>query len=179
MNFKAELSDAVTFGRTLKRISHEIIEKNKDISSVCLVGIKTRGVPIAQRIAENILQIEGKKIPVAALDITMYRDDLSLSGNAKAKAAASLPFDINGKTVILTDDVIYTGRTARAAMEAVMACGRPSKIQLAAFADRGHRELPIRPDYIGKNIPTSKDEIVRLCIKEIDGIDGLELYSNK
>lgn len=180
MILKAELTDAVTFGRTIKRISHEIIEKNKDISSVCLVGIKTRGVPIAKRIAENIFQIEGEKVPVAALDITMYRDDLTCLKNGVPKVnSGDIPFDINGKTVILTDDVIYTGRTARAAMEAVMACGRPAKIQLAAFVDRGHRELPIRPDYIGKNIPTSGNEVIKLCIKEIDGVDKTELYSKE
>lgn len=180
MKLKAELIDAVTFGRTLKRISHEIIEKNKDISSVCLVGIKTRGVPLAKRISECIFQIEGKAPEVGLLDITMYRDDLSPAADGLPVVnSTNLPFDVNGKTVILIDDVIYTGRTARAAMDAVMSYGRPAKIQLAAFIDRGHRELPIRPDYIGKNIPTSKNEIIRLCIKETDGFDKAELYSTE
>ena len=178
MKLKAELTDAVTFGRTIKRISHEIIEKNKDISLVCLVGIKTRGVPLAKRIADLIFQIEGKMPEVGVLDISMYRDDLLKENVCVPKADfGGFPFDVNGKIVILVDDVICTGRTARAAMEAVIACGRPAKIQLAAFVDRGHRELPVRPDYIGKNVPTSGEELVKLCIKEIDGADKVELYS--
>lgn len=178
MKLKAELVDEITFERTLKRISHEITEKNKDITSVYLVGIKTRGVPLARRISEYIFKIEGKRIKVGTIDTTAYRDDFAPRDLKDAISLKDdLPFDINGKTVILIDDVICTGRTARAAMEAVIACGRPSKIQLAAFCDRGHRELPIRPDYIGKNIPTSKGEIIRLSVKETDGADKVELYS--
>lgn len=178
MLFKAALVDSKTFGRTLTRISHEIIEKNEETESLCLIGIKTRGIPLAKRIAECIHGFENKTVEVGTLDITMYRDDLSYAGGGEPVLnAAELPFDVNGKTVILVDDVIYTGRTARAAMDAVMSCGRPAKIQLAVFVDRGHRELPIRPDYVGKNIPTSKNEIVRLCIAEIDGADKVELYS--
>lgn len=177
MKLKSVLIEENAFGRTLKRISHEIIEKNETIDNLCFVGIKTRGVPLAERISDNIFQIEGRKIPVGTLDITFYRDDLSHNGCDKPTVkTTALPFDVSGKTVILVDDVIYTGRTVRAALDAVMSCGRPSKIQLAVFADRGHRELPIRPDYVGKNIPTSRSEIVHLSILETDGRDAVELY---
>lgn len=177
MKLKSVLIEENAFGRTLKRISHEIIEKNEAIDNLCFVGIKTRGVPLAERLADNIFQIEGRKIPVGTLDITFYRDDLSYETDDKPIVkTAALPFDVSGKTVVLVDDVIYTGRTVRAALDAVMSCGRPAKIQLAVFADRGHRELPIRPDYVGKNIPTSRSEIVHLSILETDGRDAVEIY---
>lgn len=177
MKSKSILMDESALGRTLKRISHEIIERNDTVDDILLVGIKTRGVPLAKRIAEIIGSLENKKIDTFELDITLYRDDLSIDENALSKANSSnIPFDINGKTVILTDDVIYTGRTVRAALEAVMKFGRPSKIQLAVIVDRGHRELPIRPDYVGKNIPTSRSEVVRVSLVETDGIDKVELF---
>lgn len=177
MKLKSVLVEENAFGRTLKRISHEIIEKNDNLDSLCFVGIKTRGVPLAERLSENIHQIEGMKIPVGTLDITFYRDDLYYETDDKPIVkTTALPFDVSGKTVILVDDVICTGRTVRAALDAVMSCGRPAKIQLAVFADRGHRELPIRPDYVGKNIPTSGSEIVNLSILETDGKDSVELY---
>lgn len=178
MKLKATLTDEKTFGRTLTRISHEIIEKNETAEGLCLIGIKTRGVPLAKRMAACIHTFEHQTIPVGMLDITGYRDDVPhVGGEESVTGAARLPFDVNGKTVILVDDVIYTGRTARAAMDVVISCGRPAKIQLAVFVDRGHRELPIRPDYVGKNIPTSKSEIIRLCMAETDGTDRVLLYT--
>ncbi len=180
MKLKSVLIDENVFGRTLTRISHEIIEKNETISDVCLVGIKTRGVPLAERIARNIHSIEGKAVEVGTLDITFYRDDLSYAeGDSPVVNFSQLPFDVSGKNIILVDDVIYTGRTVRAALDAIISYGRPSKIQLAVLVDRGHRELPIRPDYVGKNIPTSRNEIIRVGVKEIDGTDVVELYSKQ
>lgn len=180
MRFKAALTDEKTFGRTLTRLSHEVIEKNETTENLCLVGIQTRGVPLAERIAACIDRFENKTVPVGALDITAYRDDLlHTCAQTPTTCAARLPFDVNGKTVILVDDVIYTGRTVRAAMDVIMSCGRPAKIQLAVIVDRGHRELPIRPDYVGKNVPTSKNEIIRLCIAEVDGTDRIDLYTMK
>ena len=177
MKSKSILMDESSLGRTLKRISHEIIERNDSVDDILLVGIKTRGVPLSKRIAETIGSLENKKINTFELDITLYRDDLSIDENELTKVNSSnIPFDINGKTVILTDDVIYTGRTVRAALEAVMKFGRPAKIQLAVMVDRGHRELPIRPDYVGKNIPTSRSEVVRVSLVETDGIDKVELF---
>jgi len=175
MKLKSVLVDENTFGRTLKRISHEIIEKNADLDNLCLIGIKTRGVPLAKRISQYIYEIEGKSIPVGTLDITLYRDDIP-TDSAPLVGESCVPFDVSGKNIVLVDDVLYTGRTVRAALDAVISFGRPSKIQLAVFVDRGHRELPIRPDYTGKNIPTSRNEMVRVSIKEHDGTDGIELF---
>lgn len=177
MKLKSVLIDENAFGRTLKRISHEIIEKNDFIDNVCFVGIKSRGVPLAHRLSDCIYEIEHKRIPVGTLDITLYRDDLLYTDEDKPVVkTAELPFDVSGKTIVLVDDVIYTGRTVRAALDAIISCGRPAKIQLAVFVDRGHRELPIRADYVGKNIPTSKNEIVNVCIAENDGNDAVKLY---
>ena len=177
MKLKAVLIDEISFGRTLSRIAHEIIEKNDSVDDICLVGIKTRGVPLAKRISERINKIENKQIPVGTLDITLYRDDLSPGSASDAIVSSShIPFDVSGKNIILVDDVIYTGRTVRAALDAIMSYGRPSKIQLAVFVDRGHRELPIRPDYVGKNIPTSRSEIVKVNIKSSDSTDSVEIY---
>lgn len=175
MKLKSVLVDENTFSRTLKRISHEIIEKNSDLENLCLVGIKSRGVPLAERISKYIFEIEQKQIPVGMLDITLYRDDID-SSDTPVVTETTLPFDVTGKNIVLVDDVIYTGRTVRAALDAVMSFGRPSRIQLAVFVDRGHRELPIRADYVGKNIPTSKAELVHVGIKECDGKDIIELY---
>lgn len=177
MKLKSLLIDKNALGRTLTRISHEIIEKNEDLSDICIIGIKTRGVPLAERIAENIHRFENTEINVGTLDITHYRDDLAHSGeNAPIVASSQLPFDVSGKNVILVDDVLFTGRTVRAALDAIISHGRPSKIQLAVLVDRGHRELPIRPDYVGKNIPTSKNEIIKVSLFEIDGEDAVELF---
>ncbi len=177
MKLKSLLIDANSFNRTLTRISHEIIEKNDNISDICIIGIKTRGVPLATRIAENIHKFEGVSPCVGTLDITHYRDDLTHTGeNSPVVASSQLPFDVSGKNVILVDDVLFTGRTARAALDAIISHGRPAKIQLAVFVDRGHRELPIRPDYVGKNIPTSRNEIIHVSLSEIDGADAVELF---
>lgn len=163
--------------RALTRVSHEVIERNKGIQDLVLVGIKTRGVYLARRIAERISQIEGYPVEVGELDITLYRDDLTerTADREPRIKGAELPVDINDRKVILIDDVLYTGRTARAAMEAVMDHGRPASIQLAVLVDRGHRELPIRPDYTGKNVPTSKEEIVVVKVIEVDKIDQVSI----
>ena len=171
---KKQLFDENSIGRTIKRISHEILEKNDDADSICLVGIKTRGVPIANRIAKCIKEIENKDVVTSSLDITLFRDDLSQ--NSETRKNDGLGIEIKGKNVILVDDVIYTGRTVRAALDAVMANGRAAKIQLAVLVDRGHRELPIRADYVGKNIPTSKSEIVKVSLLETDGVDRVDLF---
>ncbi|MDA3732568.1 bifunctional pyr operon transcriptional regulator/uracil phosphoribosyltransferase PyrR [Niameybacter massiliensis] len=162
------LLDETAMNRALTRIAHEIIEANKGAKDIILVGIETRGVPLAYRLAEKIKQIEEVDVPVEKINIAFYRDDLEKK-YAQPVTGESNVHDINDKTVILVDDVIYTGRTVRAAMDAVMDLGRPSYIKLATLIDRGHRELPIRPDFIGKNIPTSKKEIVHVRLQEIDG----------
>ncbi|HDI3055052.1 TPA: bifunctional pyr operon transcriptional regulator/uracil phosphoribosyltransferase PyrR [Clostridium botulinum] len=175
MNLKAIIMDEVKIKRSITRISHEIIEKNKGGQDIVLVGIKRRGVPIAKRIAENIKNFEGIDIPVGTLDISLYRDDLSeLSQNPIVKNN-KLDVDIKDKKIILVDDVIYTGRTVRAAIQAIFDNGRPGKIQLAVLVDRGHRELPIRPDYVGKNIPTSLSEAILVELNEIDGNDSVKI----
>ncbi len=154
--------------RTLVRIAHEIVEKNKGVNNLALIGIRTRGVFLAKRLAQEISKIEKKEIPVGTLDITLYRDDLSLVARQPLVLKTEIPFDVSQKKIVLVDDVLYTGRTIRAAMDAIVDLGRPQVIQLAVLIDRGHRELPIRADYIGKNIPTSKKEIVKVKLKEID-----------
>lgn len=164
-----ELMDETAMGRALTRISHEIIEANRGAKELVLVGIETRGVPIAKELAKKIKAIEGVEVPVEVVDITFYRDDLKKKSSQPIQGKTEMSIDITDKIVVLIDDVIFTGRTARAAMDAVMDFGRPKYIQLATLVDRGHRELPIRPDYVGKNIPTSKKENVRVRIKEIDG----------
>ncbi len=175
MKLKAQLFDKNAIDKTLVRIAHQIIEKNDDIENLYLVGIKTRGVPVSKRLSENIYNIEGINVPCGTLDITLYRDDLSMEEKPILNSS-EIDVDITGKNVILTDDVIYTGRTVRAALDALIKFGRPSKIQLAVLVDRGHRELPIRPDYIGKNIPTSRNEIIKVQLEECDGVDIVEIY---
>ena len=165
---KKEVVDAVTMKRALTRISYEIIERNKGIQDIVLVGIKTRGIYIAQRLAERLKQLEDIDVPVGELDITLYRDDVKDMEEPELHSS-DVPVSIEGKEVILVDDVLYTGRTIRAAMDAVMDLGRPRKISLAVLVDRGHRELPIRADYVGKNIPTSKTEEM----EERDGADRI------
>ncbi len=166
-----ELMDAMAMKRALTRISHEIIEANKGANNLVLVGIRTRGVPIARKLAKKIQEIENIEVPVGTVDITFYRDDLEKKAQQPIQGKSSMTVDITNKTVILVDDVIFTGRTARAAMDAMMDYGRPSSIQLATLVDRGHRELPIRADFVGKNMPTSKTENIRVMIQEIDGQD--------
>ena len=170
MNEKAVILDEVSMQRATIRIAHEILERNKGTEDMILVGIKTRGFPLAERLSEKIEKIEGVKLPVLFLDITLYRDDLTQI-EEQPIIHENIDIDLNGKTVILVDDVMYTGRTARAALEALIKKGRPSRVQLAVLIDRGHRELPIRPDYVGKNLPTSKDEIVKVRLKETDNED--------
>ena len=157
---KAQIMDEKAIGRAITRISHEIIEKNKGIENVVLIGIKTRGVPVATRIANKIEAIEGQRVDAGEMDITLYRDDLSKKQIDPVVNSTKIDFDITDKTVILVDDVLYTGRTVRSALDALMDIGRPKAIQLAVLVDRGHRELPIRADFIGKNIPTSRNEKV-------------------
>ena len=168
--------DKAAVTRALKRISHEILEKNNGCNGIVIIGIKRRGIPIAETIAENILQIEQKEVSVGTLDITFYRDDLNKISPEPVINDTQLPFDVTDKTVILVDDVLYTGRTARAALDAVMRHGRPKAVQLAVLIDRGHRELPIRGDYVGKNVPTSKNEHIRVNIPPYEDTISVELY---
>lgn len=173
-----EICDAMAMKRALTRMTYEIIEKNKGIEGIVLVGIKTRGVYLAQRIASRLKQLEGADIPVGAIDISLYRDDVGpKDGHLKEPVVndSELGQDIEGKLVILVDDVLFTGRTIRAALDALMDQGRPQTINLAVLVDRGHRELPIRADFVGKNIPTSLDEEIAVYVEEIDGKDGIEL----
>ncbi|MCY8348793.1 bifunctional pyr operon transcriptional regulator/uracil phosphoribosyltransferase PyrR [Bacillus haynesii] len=175
---KAVVLDEQAIRRALTRIAHEMIERNKGMNNCILVGIKTRGIYLAKRLAERIEQIEGNKVTVGELDITLYRDDLSkkTSNEEPLVKGADIQADITDQKVIVVDDVLYTGRTVRAAMDALVDVGRPSSIQLAVLVDRGHRELPIRADYIGKNIPTSKAEKVMVQLEEVDGRDLAAIY---
>ena len=161
--------------RAVIRISHEIVEKQAGTDGLVLVGIQRRGVPIARRIAESILEHERVEVPVGALDITFYRDDLSMLAQQPVVKGTDLPFDVTGTTAVLIDDVLYTGRTIRAAMDALMEYGRPQIIRLAVLVDRGHRELPIRADHVGKNVPTSREELVRVRVEEVDGEDAVDI----
>jgi len=161
--------------RAIVRISHEIVEKQAGTQGLALVGIQRRGVPLAQRVADAIAEHEGILLPVGALDITFYRDDLSLVAEQPMVKGTDLPFDLNGVTVVVVDDVLYTGRTVRAAMDALIDFGRPRAIRLAVLIDRGHRELPIRADHVGKNVPTSREEIVKVLLEETDGEDAVEI----
>ena len=176
---KAVLMDGQGIRRALVRISHEILERNKGIENIVLVGIRSRGVPIAGRIADSIEQIEGVRPPVGILDITLYRDDLSKLSYQPIVRPTTMPVDLDGKIVVLVDDVLYTGRTIRAALDAVMDMGRPKAIQLAVLVDRGHRELPIRADYVGKNVPTSSRESVSVQLEDIDGDEKIVIFEEK
>ena len=167
--------DDKAIARAITRISYEIIEKNKGIEDVVLVGVKTRGVPLANRIGEKIKSIEEKEINIGKVDITLYRDDLTKADSDPILNGTDIDFDINNKKVVLIDDVLYTGRTVRAAMDAVMDIGRPKSVQLAVLVDRGHRELPIRADYVGKNVPTSNEEIISVNFNEVDGQDYVSI----
>lgn len=160
--------------RAIARIAHEIVERNRGTEDLVLVGLRTRGVPIARRLQERIREFEGREVPLGELDITLYRDDVHRRG-PKALQPTAIPVDISDKTVVLVDDVLFTGRTIRAALDALIDLGRPKSIQLVCLVDRGHRELPIRPDYVGKNLPTSSSEQVKVHLAEIDGQDEVVL----
>lgn len=172
---KTELMDGEGLRRAVTRIAHEIIERNDGGDSLVLVGIRRRGVPLAERIAAKIKEFEGIDVPVGALDITLYRDDLQTVGPQPVVNRTEIPFDIDGRTVVLVDDVLYTGRTVRAALDELIDFGRPRAIQLAVMVDRGHREIPIRADFVGKNIPTSKREVIMVKVQEIDREDGVSI----
>ena len=176
MKFKTQIWDEVGLNRAIKRISHEIIEHNNGVNDIVLVGIKTRGVPFAKQIQANLLALENIMVPVEELDITLYRDDLTELNIEPKLNKDSILCDTTGKVVILCDDVLYTGRTCRAAIDAVMKHGRPRSIQFAVIVDRGHRELPIRADYIGKNVPTAKNEVVGVKFIVTDNTSGIDLY---
>ena len=175
MHQKAQIMDENAMKRALMRLSHEIVEKNKGAANLVFVGIRRRGEPLAELVRENVAVIEGIRVPCGSIDIKFYRDDLSTVSESPEIRKASLPFDVNGRDVVLFDDVLYTGRTARAAIEAVFSCGRPKTIQLAILVDRGHRELPIRADFVGKNLPTSRSELVEVRLPEYDGETGVYL----
>lgn len=177
MDYKATIMEEMAVIRALKRISHEILEKNAGAEDLCLIGIRRRGIPIARMIARNIETIEGSQVPVGSLDITFYRDDLTQIVSDPVLNETDIPFDITNKKVVLVDDVIYTGRTVRAAIDALMQIGRASSIQLAILIDRGHRELPIRGDYVGKNVPTSRTERIHVKIPPYDEKTAVELYT--
>jgi pyrimidine operon attenuation protein/uracil phosphoribosyltransferase len=175
------LLDEDAMARTLRRIAHEIVEGNADLERLALVGIHTRGVPLAQRLRRQIAELGGVKPASGTVDITFYRDDVSVRGRGAPRhaqpvvRATSLDFPLEGKTVVLVDDVLYTGRTIRAAIEALFDYGRPDRVQLAVLADRGHRELPIRPDYVGKNLPSARDERIQVQLVEVDEVDRVLL----
>ncbi len=175
---KAKIIDDKGLKRTITRLAHEILEKNRGTEKLAIVGIRTRGVYLAQRIIKEIERIEGISLPLGILDITLYRDDFRQRLKQPTVQQTEIPFDIDEKTIILIDDVLYTGRTTRAALEALMAFGRPERIQLAVLVDRGHRQLPIKPDYVGKNIPTSIGEEIQVKMKEVDGEDCVLLVES-
>ena len=176
MEYKAQIMDEAAVKRSLARITHEIIEKNGGVSDICLLGVRRRGIPLAKVLAENIEKFEGVRVPVGHVDISLYRDDLTELHEQPVADETVIPCDVKNKTVIIVDDVIYTGCTCRAAIDAVFRFGRPKGIQLAVLIDRGHRELPFRPDFVGKNIPTAKSEFVRVFVQEYDGEWGVKIY---
>lgn len=175
MKFKSVVMDDMAFLRAITRGAHQIIEKNENIENLVFIGIKTRGVPLARMLAKKLYEIENISVPVGVLDITLYRDDIHNENGDPKINSSDIPFDVNGKIVVLVDDVLYTGRTVRAAMDAVIKIGRPSKIELFEMVDRGHRELPIRADFVGKNIPTSHSEIIKVNVEEQDGKNNIEI----
>lgn len=177
--FKARLMEANDVNRALTRIAHEILEKNNGCAGIALVGIRRRGEPLAHSIAQKIEQIEGTKVPVGVLDITFYRDDLTvIPEDAHPHLNSSMvPFGVTGKVIVLVDDVLFTGRTARAAIDALFSLGRPERIQLAILVDRGHRELPIRADFVGKNIPTSRSELIAVKYPPVDDETAVDIYT--
>ena len=175
LKFKSNLMSSQDMERALTRIAHEVVERNKGADNLALVGVHTRGVPIAEFMARKISEFEGVKIPVGKLDITLYRDDLTEIALQPMVKKTEVPFDVHGMRIVLVDDVLYTGRTARAALDALIDMGRPNVIQYAVLVDRGHRELPIRADYVGKNVPTSNAEVIKVKLESIDGEEGVDL----
>lgn len=175
MHVKANIVDAAGVRRMITRIAHEIVERNKGTEGLVLVGIRRRGVPLATRVRDLIQEFENVTVPLGTLDITLYRDDLQTIASHPVVRTTEIPVDIEGKTVVLMDDVLYTGRTVRSALNALMDLGRPAATELAVLIDRGHRELPIRADFVGKNVPTSKREVIRVCLEEEDGTDAVQI----
>ena len=171
---KAVVMDAESMDRALTRIAHEILEANKGLGDIAIVGIMTRGADMANRLAERLERIEGTAVPVGNLDISFYRDDVAIRLSPEVHTT-DIPYEVEGRTIVLVDDVLYTGRTIRAALDAVMDLGRPNRIELAVLVDRGHRELPISPDFVGKNVPSSHEENVHLYMKEVDGRTAVEI----
>ncbi len=176
MREKAQIMDSQAMQRALMRIAHEIIEHNKGVENVALMGIHRRGVPLAKQLRDCIKQIEGVELPLGVLDITYYRNDLSMLSEHPQVKSTDVPFTITGRDVIMVDDVLFTGRTARAAMDAIMDMGRVNTLQFVALVDRGHRELPVRADYVGKNVPTSKSELIAVMVEEFDGVNRVALF---
>lgn len=176
---KAEIMDKDAIRRALVRIAHEIIEHNKGLQDIVLVGIHRRGVPMAVRLQKILCEIENTMVPIGELDITLYRDDLTLRSEQPLVGPTNVPFDLDKKNVVLVDDVLFTGRTVRAALDGLMDMGRPEKIQLAVLVDRGHRELPVRADYVGKNVPTARKEVIDVRFTEVDGIDQVVIIEGK
>lgn len=177
MILKANLMTESDMNRALKRMSHQILESNHGANNIVILGIKRRGLPLAQLLAANIKLIEGIDVPVGELDISLYRDDVMRNSIDPIVSDCNINFKLTGKDIILVDDVLYTGRTVRAALDAISKYGRASTVQLAVLIDRGHRELPIRADYVGKNVPTSRDELISVCVKDIDGENVVKLFS--
>lgn len=172
---KVQVLDSAAMGRALMRVSYEIVERSEDLQNVMLVGIRTRGVPLAKVLAANILRNTGVSVPVGSLDITFYRDDLEKIQDSPKVGLTDIPHSVDNKEIVLVDDVLFTGRTARAAIDAIFSLGRPKLIRLAVLVDRGHRELPIRPDYVGKNIPSSLSEVIKVYLDEVDGMNAVEI----
>ncbi len=176
---KAQIMDKEAVDRALRRVAHEIIERNQGTADLMFIGIRRRGVPLAEKLRDHIREIEGKAVPLGVLDITLYRDDLTTRSDTPEVHRTEVPGSVQGKKVVLCDDVLYTGRTVRAAMDALMDLGRPQNIQLAVLIDRGHRELPIRADYVGKNVPTSRREVIEVKFKDIDNVEDMVLIVEK
>jgi pyrimidine operon attenuation protein/uracil phosphoribosyltransferase len=176
---KAQIMDKAAIDRALRRVAHEIVEKNQGTQGLVFIGIRRRGVPLAERLRDNVRDIEGKEVPLGVLDITLYRDDLTTRSDAPEVHRTEVPCSVQGRKIVLCDDVLYTGRTVRAALDAIMDLGRPQAIQLAVLIDRGHRELPIRADYVGKNVPTSGREVIEVKFKEIDDTEDKVLIVEK
>ncbi|MCK9556513.1 MAG: bifunctional pyr operon transcriptional regulator/uracil phosphoribosyltransferase PyrR [Candidatus Cloacimonetes bacterium] len=175
MQFKSQIMDSAQMKRSIQRMAHEIIEQNRGLEKIRLVGIRSRGVPLANQLSDYLKLISNQEVPVGVLDITLYRDDLSTIAHQPVIKGSQLDFEIEDAIVVLVDDVLFTGRTVRAAIDALMDFGRPRNIQLAVLIDRGHRELPIKADYVGKNVPTSKEEIIKVALHEIDGEDSVKI----
>ncbi|MEN6444609.1 MAG: bifunctional pyr operon transcriptional regulator/uracil phosphoribosyltransferase PyrR [Candidatus Cloacimonas sp.] len=175
MQVKSQIMDKDQMERSLQRMAHEIIEQNRGLEKIRLVGIRSRGVPLAERLSSYLKLITNQEIPVGILDITLYRDDLSTISHQPIIKGSAIDFEIEDAVIVLVDDVLYTGRTVRAAIDALMDFGRPKQIQLAVLIDRGHRELPIKADYVGKNVPTSKEEIIKVSLEDLDGEDSVKI----